>query len=89
MTKRQLKIGAIIAGVGLGIWWLLRKNSSTTPAVTTATGTVTVGVPTVTGSGSTGDDYLTPQTSLNYPGKTLPANPDYYNPDGTPGYYLR
>jgi hypothetical protein len=61
MTKRQLKIGAIIGGVGLGLWWLLKKNAGGTPAIETPSGDVTLGVPTVTGASATsgGTDYGT------------------------------
>ena len=85
MTKRQVKIGAIIAGGAFAVWWFTRSKSAAKPAVVGPTGDVILGTPTVSGAGATsgGTDYL------KYPGQTLPSTPDYYNSDGTPGYYLR
>jgi hypothetical protein len=56
--------------------------------------TVDIGVPTVVGSGSGslgGVDYLMKGNPYQgvIPGTTLPSTPDYYNSDGSPGYYLR
>lgn len=79
MTKRQLKIGAIIAGGGFAIWWLFRSNNASaatgkTPPLTGPTGDVLLGVPTVSGPGATsgGTDYLTPTNAL---GMILPPPP--------------
>jgi hypothetical protein len=65
------------------------------PTVVNPTGDVILGAGTVTGPSATagGTDYLTeggnPYTPEMYPGQNLPDKPDYYNSDGSPGYFYR
>jgi hypothetical protein len=65
VTKRQLKIGAIIAGAGFAVWWFFfRGKTASKPAVVGPTGDVILGTPTVTGGAATsgGTDYNTKPT---------------------------